>query len=118
MQGGIERAVLHLQEFIRGPLNVLADLVTVSGSVEKCPQNKHVKRSLEEPDPLLRLLRHGRHSTLNLVPMVDTRLSIVNGAASRMTTSANALIDTRIEVNFRVPGGLSAIRKVTAMTER
>jgi hypothetical protein len=35
MQRGIERAVLHLQEFIRGPLNVLPDLVTVSRSVEK-----------------------------------------------------------------------------------
>src|SRR5260221_1505395 len=30
MQRGIERAVLHLQEFIRSPLNVLPDLVTVS----------------------------------------------------------------------------------------
>ena len=78
MQRGVERAVLHLQEFIRGPLNVLPDLVTVSRSVEKRPQDEHVKRSLEEPDPSLRLLRHRRHSTLNLATMVDTRLSIVN----------------------------------------
>src|SRR5580692_10323131 len=77
MQGGIERPVLHLQEFIRGPLNVLPDLVTVSRSVEKRPQNEHVERSLEDPDPLLRLLRHRRHSTLNQVTMVDTRLSVV-----------------------------------------
>jgi hypothetical protein len=28
---------------------------------------------------LLRLLRHRRHSTLNLATMVDARLSIVNG---------------------------------------
>ena len=79
MQRGVERAVLHLQEFIRSPLNVLPDLVTVRRSIEKRPQDEHVKRSLEEPDPLLRLLRHRRHSTLNLVTMVDTRLSIVNG---------------------------------------
>jgi hypothetical protein len=66
MQRGIEGAVLHLQEFIRGPLNVLPDLVTVSRSIEKGPQDEHVKRSLEEPDPLLCLLRHRRRSTLNL----------------------------------------------------
>jgi hypothetical protein len=51
----------------------------VSRSIEKRPQDEHVKRSLKEPDPLLRLLRHRRHSTLNLATMVDTRLSIVNG---------------------------------------
>src|SRR6266852_5228272 len=79
MQRGIERAVLHLQEFIRSPLNVLPNLVTVSRSMEKGPQNDHVKRSLEEPDPLLRLLRHRRHSTPNLAAMVDIRLSVVNG---------------------------------------
>src|SRR5580704_17584321 len=89
MQRGIERAVLRLEEFIRAPLNVLPDLVTVSRSKEKRPQDEHVKRSLEEPDPLLRLLGHRRHSTLNLARMVDTRLSIVNGTKqgvdSRMT---------------------------------
>src|SRR5260370_26855726 len=79
MQRGIERAVLHLQEFIRGPLNVLPDLVTVSGSIEKGSQDEHVKRSLEEPNPSLCLLRHSRHSTLNLATTGDTRLSIVNG---------------------------------------
>jgi hypothetical protein len=63
MQRGIERAVLHLQEFIRGPLNVLPDLVTVSRSIEKRSQDEHVKRSLQDPDPLLCLFRHGRHST-------------------------------------------------------
>jgi len=52
MQRGIERAVLHLQEFTRGPLNALPDLVTVSRSIEKRFQNERVKRSLEEPDPL------------------------------------------------------------------
>jgi hypothetical protein len=80
MQGGIERAVLHVQEFISRPLNVLPDLVTVSRSIEKRPQDEHVQRSLEEPGPLLRLLCHRRRSTLNLATMVDTRLSIVNPA--------------------------------------
>src|SRR5580704_2936397 len=42
MQRGIERAVLHLQEFICGPLNVLPDLVTVSRSIEEGPQDEHV----------------------------------------------------------------------------
>src|SRR5258708_31710291 len=78
MQRGIERAVLHLQEFIRGPLNVLPNLVTVGRSIEKRPQDEHVQRSLEDPGPLLRLLCHRRHSTLNLATMVDARLSIVN----------------------------------------
>jgi hypothetical protein len=68
--------VLHLQEFIRSPLNVFPDLVAVSRSVEKRPQDEHVERSLEDPDPLLRLLRHRRHSTLNPATMVDIRLSV------------------------------------------
>ena len=69
--------MLHLQKFICGPLNVLPDLVTVSRSIEKGPQDEHVKRSLEKTGPLLCLLRHRRHSTLNLATMVDTRLSAV-----------------------------------------
>src|SRR5882672_5843517 len=82
MQRRVERAVLHLQEFIRSPLNVLPDLVTMGRSIEKRPQDEHVERSLEEPDSLLRFLGHRRHSTLNLATMVDIRLSIVNGRDS------------------------------------
>jgi hypothetical protein len=66
--------VLHLQEFVRGPLNVLADPVTVSGSIKKRPLDKHVERSLEEPDPLLGLFLQRRHPTFNLHMMVDIRL--------------------------------------------
>ncbi|MGC1294632.1 MAG: hypothetical protein WA869_06295, partial [Alloacidobacterium sp.] len=33
MQRGLERAVLHLKEFIRAPLNVLPDLMTLSRSI-------------------------------------------------------------------------------------
>src|SRR5258708_35757943 len=63
MQRGIERAVLHLQEFIRSPLNVLSNLVTVSRPIEKRPQDEHVKRALKKPGALLFWIRHGRQST-------------------------------------------------------
>jgi hypothetical protein len=36
----------------------------VSRSIEKGLQDEHVQRSLQEPDPLLGLLRHRRRSTL------------------------------------------------------
>src|SRR5258708_16324881 len=65
MQCGIERTVLHLQEFVRSPLNVLADLVTMSRSIKKRPQDEHVQGSLEKSDPLLCLFFHRRHPTLN-----------------------------------------------------
>jgi hypothetical protein len=42
--------------------------------MEKRPQDEHVKRFLEETDPLLCLLFHGRHSTPNVAMAVDTRL--------------------------------------------
>ncbi len=91
MQRGLERAVLHLKEFIRAPLNVLPDLMTLSRSIEKGPQDEHVQRSVEEPDPLLSLLGYRRQSTPDLARMVDTRLLFVNGTKqgvdSRMTTS-------------------------------
>src|SRR5580698_5958661 len=71
--------MLHLQEFIRGPLNMLPNLVTVSRSIEKGPQDEHVKRSLKKANPLLCLLCDRRHSTLNLAMMVDNRPLIVKG---------------------------------------
>ena len=43
--------MLHLQEFVRGPLNVLADLVTMSRSIKKRPQDEHVQGSLGEVRP-------------------------------------------------------------------
>jgi hypothetical protein len=69
--------VLHLQEFFCGSLDMFANLVAVSRTIEKGSQDEHVERSLEEPNPLLRLFLHRRHSTLNLDMMVDSRLSIV-----------------------------------------
>jgi len=95
MQRRIERAVLHLQEFVRCPLNVLPDLVTVSWSVEKGPQDEHVKRSLEEPDPLLCLLRHRRHSTLNLGS--DGRHSTIACQGTKQS-----VVDCRITTSGRV----------------
>ena len=44
----IERTVLHLQKIVCGPLNVLANLVTVSRSVKKRPQDKHVESALKK----------------------------------------------------------------------
>jgi hypothetical protein len=73
--------VLHLQEFIGDPLNVLPNLVTVGGTMEQGPQDEHVQGPLEKSGPLLCLFCHRRRSTLNLTMMVDTRLSIVNGLA-------------------------------------
>ena len=85
MQRGIERAMLRLKEFIRGPLNVFPDLVPVGGPVKKRPQDKHVERSLEEPDPLLRVFLHRRHSALDLAMMVDIRLSVVKERSTAWT---------------------------------
>jgi hypothetical protein len=66
MKRGIEGSVLHLQEIICRALDVLADLVAVSGSVKKRPQDEHVQRALKEICALLCLFRHGRHSTFNV----------------------------------------------------
>jgi hypothetical protein len=82
MQRGAKSAALHLQEFIRSPLNVLPDRVTVSRSIEKRSQDEPVKRSLEEPDPLLRLFRYRRHSTLNLS---DGRHSTIDCQPTKQT---------------------------------
>ena len=39
--------MLHLQEIICRPLNMLADLVTVGSTVLKRPKYEHVQRALE-----------------------------------------------------------------------
>jgi hypothetical protein len=77
MQCGIEGAVLHLQELVRGSLDVLSNLVTVSGAVKKCSQDEHVQGALEHGRALLCLFRHRRASTLDMATMVDIRLSVV-----------------------------------------
>lgn len=57
--------MLHLQELMGGPLNMLADLMPVRRSVQERFENHHVQRSLQNGTALLRFFRHGRHSTLN-----------------------------------------------------
>jgi hypothetical protein len=39
--------MLHLQKVVRGPLNMLADLVSVSRSLEQRPQDQHIQRALQ-----------------------------------------------------------------------
>jgi hypothetical protein len=65
MQRGIERAMLHLQEVIRGSLNVLSDLVAMSSSIKQGAQDEHVQRSRQQIRALWCLLYHRRRSTLN-----------------------------------------------------
>ena len=104
MQSWIERTVLHLQKMVRGPLNVLADLMAVSGSIEQRSQDQHVKSALEKARALwLYLLRHRRQSTLNLVGMVDARPSPVKEcqrrAHSQLFRKAAALASIRLSTS-------------------
>ena len=73
--------MLHLQEIVRGPLNVLPDLVAMSGTIKQGPQDEHVQRALEQIRALLCLFCHRRRSTLGDSLMVDIRLSIVKDGA-------------------------------------
>jgi hypothetical protein len=57
--------VLHLQNIVCGPLNVLADRMAVSRSTKKRPQDELVKTALKKTDTLLFQICHGRQSTLN-----------------------------------------------------
>jgi hypothetical protein len=73
--------VLHLQKIVRGPLNVLPNLMTMGRSMKEGPQDEHVKGALEKAcSLLLYLFIHRRHSTLDLAMMVGIRLSIVKRA--------------------------------------
>jgi hypothetical protein len=56
--------MLHLQKVVRRPLDMLADVVSVSGTIEQRPQNEHIQRALQQIGALLCLFRHGRQSTL------------------------------------------------------
>jgi hypothetical protein len=66
VQGGIERPVLHLEKIIRGPLNILADLVAVSRTIKKSSQDQHVQGALKKVRAFRGLFSYGRHSTINL----------------------------------------------------
>jgi hypothetical protein len=58
--------VLHLQEVVRCSLDMLSNLVTVSGAIEECSQDEHVKRSLEDGRTFLYPFCHRRYSTLDM----------------------------------------------------
>jgi hypothetical protein len=62
--------MLHLQEIVCRPLNVLADFMAVSWTVKECPQNQHVRGALQNGRALSGLFRHGRHSALEQDAMV------------------------------------------------
>jgi hypothetical protein len=64
MQCGIERTMLHLQEIVCGPLNVLSDLVAMGGTIKQGSEDEHVQRALEQIRALLCLFCHRRRSTL------------------------------------------------------
>jgi hypothetical protein len=57
--------VLHLQKIIRCPLNMLADLMPMRGTIEERPENEHIQGALENCHTLLCLSCGGSHSTLN-----------------------------------------------------
>jgi hypothetical protein len=123
--------VLHLQKVIRGPLNVLADLVAMRRPVEKCPQDEHVQRALKKTGALLFWVCHGRQSTPD---GDDGRHSTI--ALSRKTTEKQLSVDFRITfpairslsrnpgvlrvvgrqtLPYRIMDGLSVIQKETAL---
>src|SRR5947209_3562223 len=58
MQRGVKRAVLHLEKIIRGPLNMLADLVTVRRTMKKSSQDQHVKGALKKVRAFRGLFSH------------------------------------------------------------
>jgi hypothetical protein len=65
VQRGIKRAVLRLEKIIRGPLNMLADLVAMSRTIKKSSQDQHVKGALKKVRVFRCLFGHGRHLTIN-----------------------------------------------------
>ena len=64
--------MLHLKEIIGGPLNMLANLMTMRWTIKKCSQDEHVQRALKKSNSFC----HRRRSTLDL--SADGRHSTVN----------------------------------------
>jgi hypothetical protein len=58
MQRRVQRPVLDLQQVIHSPLNVFRDLMSVGGAEQKCPQNQHVERALQQLDSAGRFFWH------------------------------------------------------------
>src|SRR5207253_4732763 len=65
VQRRVERAMLHLKEVVGGPLNMLANLMTMRRTIKKCSQDEHVQGSLEYIRALQPMLGHGRYPTSN-----------------------------------------------------
>jgi hypothetical protein len=65
VQRRVKRAMLHLEKIVRSSLNVLADLVAMSGAIKKSSQYQHVKGALKKVYAFRYLFRHGRRSTIN-----------------------------------------------------
>src|SRR6185437_9342068 len=63
----IKRAVLDLQNVVRGSLDVLGDLVAVGGAEHERPQDEHVQCALHEIESAVCFFSgaHGRYTTLN-----------------------------------------------------
>lgn len=103
--------MLHLEELIRCSLNVLSDLVTMSGSIKKRPQDEHVQGSLENTNPLLCRFCHRRQSTLDLAMIVGIRLSTVKGYRRmwilELVTSARGPHPSPSEVEVVRPGDVA-----------
>ena len=73
--------MLHLQKFICNSLNMLADLMTVGRAVEEGPQYEHVQVPWRRPTRCCACFSIEDILPANLTMIVDTRLSIVKGAA-------------------------------------
>src|SRR5262249_7822670 len=63
MQRRIERSVFHLEQIVRGALDVAGNLVTVGTSQQERAQNDHVQGSLQQFPASSWLRRHGKQST-------------------------------------------------------
>ncbi len=69
MQCGIERPMFHLQDVVGAALDVLGDLVAMSGTKNQGAQDQHVEGALQQVNSFFRFFRHsaGRYSTQKLV---------------------------------------------------
>jgi len=69
--------MLHLEEIIRGALNMFTDVVAVRGTPYQSAKDEHVQRAKKEICSRLRLFCHSRRSTLNFDAIVGRLLSLV-----------------------------------------
>src|SRR5215469_11650950 len=77
MQRRIQRSVFHLEQIVRGALDVAGDFVTMSTPQQESAQNDHVQGSLQEFQAICGLGGHGRHSTHLKVDDLPWKMSTV-----------------------------------------